>query len=63
MGKIEQDKAKELLLKGLSRKEVKTILRKKFKSNYNILRIAITRAAKEIDEQVKEVQGEQKEVI
>lgn len=53
MAQKEQDKAKELLLKGLKRKEVKAILRKKFKKNYNVLSIAITRAAQEIEEKGK----------
>ncbi len=51
MSKQEQKKAKSLLEEGMSRKGVRAKLESLFlKTNLNVINIAITRAAKEIEE-------------
>lgn len=50
MGKQEQARAKELLLAGYSRQDVRELLVKEFDVNYNVLTIAISRAARNIEE-------------
>lgn len=51
MGRAEIDYAKKLLMQGAPRKEVKRALRTKFRKNYNILTIALTRAAMELEKE------------
>lgn len=51
MGRIEENYAKELLLQGLSRPEIRKRMREKFRCNYNIITISLSKAAREMEEE------------